>query len=200
MSKWLYLNTTQKKVIIPSFSVDAAMSFFFFFIVILFTLHSPGSSGWPSCVLEHGEHQTQMGTKSHYFSAGCIMAQVGGNASTFPNHDWAGIKKHQKSDCSTYGKLARCRCQWPEAFLPAPHGRLHTFLFKYKIGCFTFTAQWPDNMLRPRNVQFLGKDLQGLALWHSRGTKTYVEHCYRIFNILYNPKSSLCNCIITWRP
>lgn len=157
-----------------------------FFIVILFTLHSPGSSGWPSCVLEHGEHQTQMGTKSHYFSAGCIMAQVGGNASTFPNHDWAGIKKHQKSDCSTYGKLARCRCQWPEAFLPAPHGRLHTFLFKYKIGCFTLTVQWSDNMLGPRNVQFLGKDLQGLVLWCSWGTKTYVEHCYRIFNMLYS--------------
>lgn len=46
-------------------------------VVIVFALHSPGSGGWPSCVVEHGEHQTQMGTKSHYFSAGSIMVQVG---------------------------------------------------------------------------------------------------------------------------
>lgn len=90
MSKRLRLNLIQQ----------ATSSFFHLtwkqllaFIVILFTLHSPGSSGWPGCVLEHSKHQTQMGTKSHYFSAGCIMAQVVGETSTFPHYDWVGIKK-----------------------------------------------------------------------------------------------------------
>lgn len=102
-------------------------------IVILSTLHSPGSGGWPGCVLEHSKHQTQIGTKSHYFSAGCIMGQVVGRGeSTFSHYDWAGIKNHQKSDCSTYGKLARRCWEWPVALYPAPHGMSLSFIFNYK--------------------------------------------------------------------
>lgn len=37
MSKWLYLNTTQKKVRIPLFSIDAAMSVFFYYY---YSVHS----------------------------------------------------------------------------------------------------------------------------------------------------------------
>lgn len=71
-------------------------------IVILSTLHSPGSSGCTGCVLEHREHQTQIGTKSHYFSAGCIMGHVGG-----------GEKKKEKE---TFSTLRSSRYKKPSEF------------------------------------------------------------------------------------
>lgn len=75
-------------------------------IVILFTLHSPSCSGWTGCVLEHSKHQTQMGTKSHYFPAGYIMAQIRGETGIFLLGMRRKKKKNQKPDFSIYGKLA----------------------------------------------------------------------------------------------
>lgn len=75
----IILSHTEGNIILLSPSMDTAL------VVILLTLHSLDSSDWPGCALEPSKHHTQIGTKSHYFSAGCIMAQVGrGNIDIAP--------------------------------------------------------------------------------------------------------------------
>lgn len=79
-------------------------------IVILSTPHSLGSSGCIGCVLEHSEHQTQIGTKSHYFSAGCIMGQVGERERERKRHFPTMIEQVQKTIRILIAPLTGSQC------------------------------------------------------------------------------------------